>query len=398
VNQHDLSQSVDMARDSLTALRGRLDTFGAAPESREIADALSEIEESLERLGARYGLLRDVLYQTSDIVFAKGTDGRYAMINPKGAEFFGKPMTEIVGQDDRALFGSDDAERIIAGDRHVMFTGLARTAEATYALRGVSSTLLTTTASWFDADRKLRGVIGIAQDVTQRRLADRETVLHREKMGAIVTEIVISEERLRRSLAAELHNGLGQDIALAKMRLSRLRESADPDLKTTLSGIEKLVEDADRSLRSITFQISPPSLGDLGLVAALQWLAEDVGRTCGIDVRIEDDGSQAIADERVRIILFRAVRELLVNVARHAGVRLVTVYLSRRGERVCITVADEGKGFEIADIERRGRGLFGIRQQLAHINGEMHVESIPGHGTTVILTAPTSDPAALAAT
>lgn len=387
-----------MARGSLTALRGRLETRGTQLESREIALALDEIELALQQLGERYDLLRDVLYQTSDIVFAKRKDGRYVMINPSGAELFGKPMEEVVGQDDRALFAPDDAERIIATDRDVMRDGVPRTVEALYHLRGVSTILLTTTASWFDDDRELCGVIGIAQDVTERRLAEKESVLHRERMGSVVTELVISEERLRRSLAAELHNGLGQDIALAKMKLSKLRESVDHDLKTTLTGIEQLVEDADRSLRSITFQISPPSLNDLGLVAALEWLAEDIGKTCGVDVRIEDEASPAIADERVRIILFRAVRELLINVATHSGVRLVHVHLGRRGERVCITVSDEGSGFNVADLERRGRGLFGIRQQLAYVDGEMHVDSSPGRGTTVILTAPASELSSLPTT
>jgi signal transduction histidine kinase len=89
---------------------------------------------------------------------------------------------------------------------------------------------------------------------------------------------VFAEEQLRRSLAAELQNGLGQDIALAKMKLATLRGSAGSELHGPLTGIEQLVERADRSLRVIAFQISPLSLHDLGLVAALQWLAEDIER------------------------------------------------------------------------------------------------------------------------
>lgn len=299
-------------------------------------------------------------------------------------------MLEIVGQGDRALFGHDDAERIIAGDREVMRTGRASTAEATYSIHGRTRTLLTTTTSWLDEGSTLRGVIGIAQDVTERRSAERESVLDHDRMGSVLTELVISEERMRRALAAELHNGLGQDIALAKLRLSKLRASADPEMNTALTDIMKLVEDADRSLRSITFQISPPTLSDLGLVSALEWLAEDLGKTCEADVRIEDDDSPAIADESVRIILFRAVRELLVNVVTHAGVRLVHVHLFPLGDGICIKVADEGAGFDVADLERRGRGLFGVRQQLAYIQGDLHVESMPGRGTTVTLTAPSA--------
>ena len=89
----------------------------------------------------------------------------------------------------------------------------------------------------------------------------------------MASDLLLGEERERRSLAYELHDSLGQDIALAKMKLSALRQSASADLHEPLKGIERLIESADRSFRSITFQINPLVLHDLGLVPALEWLA-----------------------------------------------------------------------------------------------------------------------------
>ncbi|MCE9595324.1 MAG: PAS domain-containing protein [Planctomycetes bacterium] len=398
MSEHELSESVESARDRLTALRVHVEREGAAPGASEVAGSLRDLQATLDKVHARYGLLCEILDRTKDVVFAKDREGRYTMINPQGADMFGKTMGEILGADDRALLPPADAERAMAVDREVMNSGETQTREETCAFLGVVRTLRTTTSAWYDATRHVRGVIGIAQDVTERRRSERDAATDRDRMRSATTEIVIGEERLRRTLAAELHNGLGQDIALAKMKLSMLRHSASVELRDPLSGIEQLVEQADRSLRSITYQISPPSLHDLGLVAALRWLAEDIAAKHGMQVRIEDDDSPSVADERIRAILFRAVRELLVNAATHAHVEEVVVHLTRQDGLVRIAVEDLGAGFDTADLERRGYGLFVIREQLKYVDGSMHVASTPGQGTTVILTAPAAESAARSGT
>lgn len=394
MSEQDLFGSVGQARDRLAELRARLEKEGGAGASNELVGALLDVQEMLDTLRTRYGFLHEVLDRTNDVVFAKDRDGRYVMINPQGARLFGKSVVDVLGSDDRSLYARDDAERIMALDRHVMHTKEPRTAEETHVADGVSTTLLTTTTAWFDARRLVRGVIGIAQDVTQRRRDEREATRHRERMNAMFAEIVIGEERLRRSLAAELHSGLGQDIALAKLRLTALRASATPEMSEPLAAIAELVDRADRSLRGITFQISPPSLHDLGLVAALEWLAEDIQRKHGIKVRIEDQDSPDVPNEITRVFLFRAVRELLINVATHSKVGEAVVRLSRQNGFVRITVEDAGSGFDTSDLDRRGHGLLSISEQLRYIDGSMQVTSMPGHGTKVTLTATASVPTA----
>ena len=170
-----------------------------------------------------------------------------------------------------------------------------------------------------------------------------------------------------------------------------LRSSVSAELHEPLGRIEEVVERADRSLRSITFQISPPSLHDLGLVAALQWLGEDIGRKYGIDVRIEEDDFPRVGDGRVRVILFRAVRELLINTAIHANVGEVSIQLRGQDGHVQVSVHDAGAGFDATDFDQRGYGLFGIREQLRYVDGQMKIESVVGRGTKVTLTAPATE-------
>ncbi len=222
----------------------------------------------------------------------------------------------------------------------------------------------------------------------ERRKAEHGAEVQHERLRSLVARIVIAEERSRQSLVAELHNGLGQDIALAKMKLSVLRSSSTADLSQALTGIEQLIEQAYRSLRSITLQLSPPSLHDLDLVPALHWLAQDLGGRFGLEVRIENEGLPVVVDDRMRVILFRAVKELLSNVATHAGTREVLVSLGSEDGALLIRVEDEGRGFDAASPGLECLGLFGIREQLRYVGGSMHVDSAPGRGTTVVLTVP----------
>jgi PAS domain S-box-containing protein len=388
MSEYDLLQSVEQARHQLTALRTRLENEEMPPRPTEVRRTLGDLQETLEKLQAHYELLCEILARTNDAVFAKDLDGRYVMINRNGAGMFGKTVEEILGHDDSALFERNRAERIMAIDRAIMSTGKPRTFEETTDILGVATTLLTTEAVWYEPRGTLRGLIGTTQDVTERKAVERGAEVQQARLRSLASEIVIAEERLRQSLATDLHSGLGQDIALAKLKLSALRSFANADMHDSLIRIERLIEQADRSLHSITLQLSPPSLHELGLLSALQWLAEDVGARYDLDVKIEDDGISVVASDRVRVILFRAVRELLLNTAKHAGARQAIVSIGSEDSLLRITVKDKGSGFEAAELGLRGHGLFGIREQLAHVGGTMHLDSALGRGTTVVLTAP----------
>jgi signal transduction histidine kinase len=142
----------------------------------------------------------------------------------------------------------------------------------------------------------------------------------------------------------------------------------------------------------VTFELSPPILYDLGLKEALSWLAEDVERRCAMTVELEAADTTAPLDEATAALLFRAARELLMNVFKHANVPRAKVTLRATEDHVVIVVQDGGVGFDVDDVttrsSRHGFGLFSIHEQIQGLGGTVTIASAEGDGTRVTLTVP----------
>jgi signal transduction histidine kinase len=156
--------------------------------------------------------------------------------------------------------------------------------------------------------------------------------------------------------------------------------------------IRELLEKTIHCTRTLAFDLSPPVLYDLGLGSALGWLAEQIQQEHGIVIHLEDDNQTRTMSNEVRVILFRAVRELLMNIVKHAQARKATISIGRAGDNVRIRVEDDGVGFSGLKNDRTlagigGFGLFSIRERLEELGGQTEVESAPGQGTRVTLMA-----------
>jgi PAS domain S-box-containing protein len=227
-----------------------------------------------------------------------------------------------------------------------------------------------------------------AHDISSRKCAKHEAQLSQERLRSLMADLLLAEERERRRLAVDLHDGLSQTIALTQIKVAALRASLDGKLTNALDEIEELIDQTNQAARSISFELSPPVLHDLGLQPALQWLVENIQSRYGIAIALEDDGAPTPTDEKTRVILFRSIRELLINAAKHAGARRVRLRLRRRAGQWRASVEDDGVGMDPNVGQVRGSGLISIHERLSHVGGSMHIASAPGRGTTIDLCVP----------
>jgi len=225
-----------------------------------------------------------------------------------------------------------------------------------------------------------------ANERLERQVAARTAGLRR-----LAAEVCLAEERERRRIAGDLHDHLGQALVLMKLRLQNLRGDAVlGGHGSTLDELVALSDQAIRYTRSLTFDLSPPVLYELGLGPALEWLGEDLARRHDLKVTVRDRARPVLPDD-LKVMLWKSARELLHNVVKHAGARKVTVELGRDRGDVVVTVADDGCGFDAERARRQAGehfGLFSIEERLHQLGGRLELDTAPGRGATVRLAAP----------
>jgi PAS domain S-box-containing protein len=233
---------------------------------------------------------------------------------------------------------------------------------------------------------------------TQEQLAASNLELQQraEQLAHLASELTLTEQRERHRLAQVLHDHLQQLLVGATFGVEVLgRRLTDDAQRTSLDQIRKLLAESIATSRTLTVELSPPILHESGLGAALEWLARWVQEKHALRVDLQVDAEAHTEREDVRVLMFAAVRELLLNVVKHARVMRAAVRL-RLDERdnLEIQVKDEGVGFDRKTVwsatsrTSGGFGLFSIRERLHLLGGRMEIKSSPQRGTRVLLVAP----------
>lgn len=234
------------------------------------------------------------------------------------------------------------------------------------------------------------GMICTVEDVTARRKAENELLAHQQRLRRLATELTMAEERLRRRVAADLHDGVGQLLAMCKLQL-KMAVAGRPELAPGMQGALGMLDRAIDQTRSLTTDLSPPVLYELGLGPALEQLAERHQRLYQVPVVFDMVDRDVGLSPEAAAFLYRAAAELLHNSAKHAKASSLGVRLKRREGMVCLTLTDDGVGFaadEVAEHRTAGMGLFSIRERIQAMGGSLILRSRPGVGTTATLVVP----------
>ena len=230
----------------------------------------------------------------------------------------------------------------------------------------------------------------------EQRVAERTAVATRRaaQLRVLASELTLTEQRERRRLAQLLHDGLQQLLHAARLNLGSLRQRiSEKPLHEVLDRVDAMLSQAIAESRSLTIELSPPILSDGGLKPALEWLARHMDQTCGLAVSLSANADAETESEDVRMLVFNAVRELLFNVVKHAGVSRAAIQLTRPcRNQIRLTVSDDGVGFVpetlLSDENSAAFGLFSMRERLEMVGGRLEVASVPGHGTRATIYAP----------
>uniref|UniRef100_UPI0007C6FAC9 PAS domain-containing sensor histidine kinase n=1 Tax=Paraburkholderia ferrariae TaxID=386056 RepID=UPI0007C6FAC9 len=235
------------------------------------------------------------------------------------------------------------------------------------------------------------------RDITERLRAENSLRRSREELRELSANLQNVREAEKTRIARELHDDLGQQLTALKIDLStleqRLKGNLTPDLAARIEGMSTLIDSTVRAVRRIAADLRPVMLDDLGLVPAIEWLANDFTSRYGIAVQRHIHTGNTTFSNAAASTLFRIVQEALTNVARHSEASVVVLTLEVEGQRCTLRIVDNGRGTErdAGGSPHRTRhdksfGLLGIRERAHMLNGTVDIDTAPGEGFAICLT------------
>ena len=358
---------------------------------------LSRLRAAEEELKESERRLRQIVENANDVIYTHDLEGNFTSINPAATRIYGYSEAEAL---------TLNIKHIVAAEHLAL--ARAKIRELTEGAQAVEPfELLTFTKSgtpvWLEVSTRLLrrdgepvAVLGVGRNVTNRKKSEEKLLEYQKHLRSLASELSLAEERLRRRFSTELHDRIGMSLALAKIKLSELREEAESaDTASSLSVVLKLVEQSIEGTRSLTLDLCPPILHEMGLGHAVEWLAERVREQYGLEVSCDADSFPEKLDDDISSFLYRALRELLYNVVKHAEATRVLIDAEHGNGLIKIHISDDGRGFADAargpkGVSHSGFGLFSIRERLKHLGGRIEIDTQPGAGTRILIESPTT--------
>lgn len=422
---HEKAAVVAAAKRNLQLQEAHEEQEVIGEELRANNEELVAARQAIEAERARY---RDLFESAPDGYLVTDADGFILQANIAAAELFqmaalqlaGQPLREFVRGPDRGQFrhrlealqraqlpeswetclGADDDKTFDAllsvtvirkghrepGDLRWLVRDISESKRAARALAESEQRARQANEALADLNRNLEQRVAERTSLAEQRAA---------QLRALTLQLSQAETSERRRIAQMLHDDLQQMLMSTKLHLNVLKKRAP---EADITPVADMLDQSIQASRSLATELSPPILHQLDLAAALRWLAEREKAQRGLDVDLRVTGDPPELDETLKVLLYQAVRELLLNILKHAGVTSVRIRLHGRSDNFMVRVEDKGAGFDVTKLRNRagaGFGLFSISERLEALGGIMNVRSQPGHGTRVSLIVPVKAAAAI---
>jgi len=386
--------------------------------NRDLEQRVSERTEELEskaqalmnlngELGRKNMELDAIVHTAPDIIFSRQPDGARDYLSDRFYEFTGAAPGSAVGFGWWEYVHPDDQESSQQRWLHCVQT--RENYEVEYRLRGKDGEY-----RWFraravpiqnDAGEVVKWY-GTCSDIHDSKLLEKSIRDNTAQLEKIVDQrtndlrrlsvrLMSAQDQERRRIARELHDGLGQELTVAKMVLDKMvmQKPSLPQNPETCIQASSLVDRAIQQVRTMSHLLHPPLLDEVGLLSALSWYTEGLTKRSGIEtfLDVQPKNFPRLGTE-VETAVFRIVQEALTNVFRHAEAHKVWINLHQQNGHISVSVLDDGKGIaqKVADLQpdSMGVGIGGMKQRAKEFGGELHLSNAdPGTLLEVVIPA-----------
>jgi PAS domain S-box-containing protein len=406
-------ETVHRARDGRTypvEIRTNYLEFGGRAYHCAFARDITERKRAEEALRESEERFRAAFEEGAVAMALTALDTTMLKVNSSFCRMLGFSESELVGRSFTEITHPDDRAGNLVGSRELACGEVSSFRMEKRYLRkdGVVVWADMNTAAVRDAQGRPLYCVTHIQDITDRKQA--EEALHRlneqlelqvarrtedlrrtvGRLRQLTLELSQAEDRERRRIADILHDDVQQTLAAAKFQVNLLGREAQSAAEShqIIAQVKLMLRDAIEKSRCLSHELSP-ALYQVDLAVILEWLARHMEQKHGLRIRVEARGATDSSSEPVRALLYKVARELLFNVAKHAGVNEARMRVWRRGPCLYLSVADRGQGFDPEKLEEAaGFGLLSIRERVRLLGGRMRIRSAPGRGSRFLIAIP----------
>lgn len=359
-------------------------------ESKRYRGLVQQLEESDRRMRDSEQKYHYLFDHASDAIWVQDVNGQLIDGNHAFEEMTGYPLEEARGINIRYFLSPESLalareirEKLIAGEP------FEQPYEQQFYVRDGSVKTVNMSTNPVIAGGRITGFEHVARDVTREKQQEAN-------VRSYIHQITMAQEEERKRVARDLHDDVSPEILVLINKLDALAAERRSSPAQRMESLEAIREQAVRALdrlRSTAQGLRPRILDDLGLVAAVEWLAEALEKEGGIELRVESDGMDREPSSEIQIVLFRIAQEALNNIRKHSRASRVDISITGSGIGITMIITDNGTGFVVPDhvednVSEGQLGLMGMDERADLVGGRLDISSSPFRGTRLTVTLP----------
>jgi PAS domain S-box-containing protein len=385
----------DIANGNLKGIEGikSRDEIGNLADSfNKMTIDLRKFRDDLKQSEERY---RGLIENSSEIIYQTDQKRFFTGMNKTMLDKLGYLSKELMEMKIENIMPANEREKVISHIRKVIEKGsdsietmfLSRKGETIYVEINANAT--------YDVDDNFIETRAFVRDITEKKKAEAAEK-HEKELQLLTSHIISIQEKERRRISRELHDEAGQALTAMKINIEMMENEipeSSKNIRKRLDETKQLLTHTLQEIRLLSFELRPSLLDHFGVLAAIREYSKNYSERTNIDVQVRGENIVEKFSPEIDILFYRCAQEALTNVAKHSEAKNVIIKIDHDGNELCMSIKDDGKGFDINEnfkkhINSFGIGLFGMKERVALLNGSLRIHSEKNEGSELEILVP----------